>query len=98
MNLAGLVVDLFKSVKSQLTFNPSTQVVSQPIEKGGVYDLLSDADCFILIDDDIGTVVNMNNGYMLFSGNVVSFYIRNGARIFVIGRNNVGHLFYQKVG
>lgn len=51
---------------------------------GGIYDLLSDVDCYIRVASD-PSGVTVNSGYPLLAGNVVSVFVPSGYKIGVIG-------------
>lgn len=62
----------------------------------GNYDVWSDVDVWIKIGKTVDDVT-ASNGYMLYAGNVVSFFIDQGSRIGAIA-TGAGTLRFHRVG
>lgn len=73
----------------------ATAAQSQPLPMG-TYDVYSDVDVFIKVDETANDVT-IAIGYKIFAGNVVPVHVADGRKIGAIA-GGAGTLHFQKVG
>lgn len=93
--------DIYEAVEIHSTDAASLSISSSAAQTsaltaGGVYDLLSDIECFVRIDPSTGGSVTTGNGYRLLAGNCVSFRVVSGDKIAAITSSASGSLRYQR--
>lgn len=89
------VVDVHASDAAALSIGTSAAQTTA-IAGAGVYDLLSDTECFVRIDPSTGLSVTTGNGYRLLAGNAVPFRVAVGDKIAAIMASGSGSLRYQR--
>ncbi len=81
---------------SQRTFPISGTANASGSLRGGIYDVWSDVDCFVKVDEEAKNVT-ATTGYPLMANNVVPFLVRQGRRIGAVTAGASGVLRFHCV-
>lgn len=85
--------DLWNNEQAQVSISGTADQTPELPE--GIYDVWTDVDCYIKVDEDASGVTT-SNGYLLRADNTIPIYVRSGHKIGVIGTS--GTLSYHRIG
>lgn len=83
--------------RSQATLAISSVAAQTTAPGTGIYDVWADADCFVKVNPAANDVTTAN-GYPLFAGNVVPFFLRSDDKIGAITTGASSNLHYHQTG